>query len=124
MISFKYQARDRQGSLISGSLEAADPKAAALELGKLMLTPVAIQAPGADNPLAQIEAWWSGMRGVKKEELIVFSRQLSSVLEAGVPLIEGLEAVAEQMHDRQVRLAVLAVFRFSDRMLHRPRGPR
>lgn len=51
----------------------------------------------------------SSLQKVKPEDLVVFTRQLASALEAGVPLINSLDAVAEQIRNGRFRAAVLSV---------------
>lgn len=111
MTSFNYKARDRYGILAAGLIEAEDSKAVALQLEKLGLTPVSISPVEEASVYVKLKTWFASFRKIKPEELIVFTRQLSSVLEAGVPLIEGLDAVQEQVRDRRFRQVVLAVKR-------------
>ena len=53
-----------------------------------------------------IEECLASLQKVNPSELVVFSRQLASVLDAGVPLMDGLDAVAEQIRDKKFRAAV------------------
>ncbi|MFA4906554.1 MAG: type II secretion system F family protein [Candidatus Margulisiibacteriota bacterium] len=109
MINFNYKARDRAGALASGRLEAESSKEAALQLEKSGLTPISIEDADASNIMLQIGKIFSGFQKVKSEDLVVFTRQLASALEAGVPLINSLDAVAEQIRNGKFRAAVLSV---------------
>lgn len=109
MINFDYKARDRTGTLASGRLEAESSKEAALQLEKSGLTPISIEDADASNVMLQIGKIFSGFQKIKSDDLVVFTRQLASALEAGVPLINSLDAVAEQIRNGRFRAAVLSV---------------
>lgn len=103
MTSFNYRARDRYGVLASGTIEAQDSKAVALQLEKFGYTPISISSVESTGIYLNLERWAASFQKIKMEELIVFTRQLASILEAGVPLVEGLEAVTEQVKDKRFR---------------------
>ena len=95
--------------LVNGVMEAADSRGVAAQLSKLGYTPVTITVTGSDDILAQLGNIFSSLQGVKVDELSVFSRQLASILEAGVPLLEGLDAVQEQVRNKKFREVICAV---------------
>ncbi|MFH1683816.1 MAG: type II secretion system F family protein [Candidatus Margulisiibacteriota bacterium] len=109
MTSFNFRARDRYGVSTEGILDADNSKAVAVHLEKLGYTPISISLVESTGIYAKIESWISSFQKVKPEELVVFTRQLASILEAGVPLTEGLEAVHEQLKNKKFTGVVLAV---------------
>ncbi|MBU0671727.1 MAG: type II secretion system F family protein [Candidatus Margulisbacteria bacterium] len=111
MTNFNFKARDRYGVATEGVMEAADSKSVALRLEKMGYTPVTISAKDTGGLVEKIADWLASWQKVKQDELIVFSRQLASILEAGVPLTEGLEAVQEQIKNKRFRDVVVAVKR-------------
>ncbi len=126
MTSFNYRARDKYGVLVAGKLEGESSKAIAIQLVRQGFSPVAIteEESGAGSRLEDMFAF---MQKVKPEDLVVFTRQLASTLEAGVPLINSLDAVAEQIRNRRFRLIVIGVKRdieggatFSDALAKHP----
>jgi type II secretory pathway component PulF len=94
--------------MTSGTIEAENPKSIALQLEKLGYTPITI-APEEVGIFARLEDWLASIQRIKLEEIIVFTRQLASVLEAGVPLIEGLDAVQQQVKNKKFRQIVLKI---------------
>ncbi len=108
MTSFNYKARDKYGVLVAGKLEGDNSKAIAIQLVRQGFSPVSIteEEGGAG---ARLEDMFAFMQKVKPEDLVVFTRQLASTLEAGVPLINSLDAVAEQIRNRRFRLVVIGV---------------
>jgi type II secretory pathway component PulF len=95
--------------LTAGAIEADSSKTVALELEKLGYTPVSINSVENIGISSRIETWLASFQKVKVEELIVFTRQLSSILEAGVPLVEGLDAVQEQLRNKTFRQIIITV---------------
>jgi len=84
---------------------------AAMRLESRGLTPVAITAEDNIDIFARLESWYSEQQNIKVNEVIVFTRQLASTLEAGVPLTGGLEAVAEQLHNKKFQSMILSMKR-------------
>lgn len=94
MPAFQYQARDNQGKVTAGTLEAPNAQAAAKQLRAQGLMPTAIQA-GSGSARGVAKA--SGKSGrVRLVDLVVFSRQFATMIRAGLPLIEVLDILAEQ----------------------------
>ncbi len=91
MANFSYRARDATGKLINGQIEAADEQAASLALMNRNLMVVALRVSVARKARAKRH------RGrVKAQELVVFTRQLATMLDAGLPLVQSLTALEEQ----------------------------
>lgn len=109
MTSFNFKARDRYGVLASGVMDAEDSKGIALQLEKLGYTPVSIVPVESAGVYLKLETLLASFQKIKIEEIIVFTRQLASILEAGVPLVEGLDAVHEQIRDKRFKGIVLIV---------------
>ncbi|MBN2058654.1 MAG: type II secretion system F family protein [Candidatus Saganbacteria bacterium] len=109
MTNFSFKARDRYGVPTEGAMEALDSKAVALQLEKLGYTPISISQVESGGIFDKFADWIASFQKIRIEELIVFSRQLSSVLEAGVPLTEGLDAVHEQLRNKRFRDVIFSV---------------
>jgi type IV pilus assembly protein PilC len=102
---FKYEAKDAAGKVVKGSVSAASQADAVADLRRRNLTPVDVSKAGG------LLSWFggggggggkAGKRGMakkascKKGELEVFTRQLSTMLGAGIPMLEALEILADQ----------------------------
>ena len=111
MTSFIYRARDHYGVLTVGRMESENTKAVALQLEKMGFTPIAINPVETAGVSLRLEQWLRSFQRINPVELIVLTRQLSSVLEAGIPLIDGLAAVAEQVRDKRFRTIVIQIKR-------------
>jgi MSHA biogenesis protein MshG len=91
MALFRYRARDGGGILREGVLEGASAAAVADELSGGGNTPVRIEAAGAALP-ATVSAgpWWRRGPPVGHVDVLLFSRQLHSLLKAGIPITRAL----------------------------------
>ncbi|MFA6430903.1 MAG: type II secretion system F family protein [Candidatus Margulisiibacteriota bacterium] len=106
---FFYRARDRFGKVVTGRIEAENSRDTALELGKMGLAPLEIESTDGSDVGSQISRFFSGLQKVGTQDLIVFTRQLASILEAGVPLLDGLNAISEQIMNKKFKTAVMQV---------------
>lgn len=101
MAEFSYRARDAEGELVTGALEATSEKSAADTLIRRGVTPIAIQQRGA-----QVKGE-SGFRlfdeKISLDDLIVFTRQMYSLTKAGIPLLRAIEGLAENSPKRRMR---------------------
>ncbi|MFD2231973.1 type II secretion system F family protein [Alkalimarinus sediminis] len=96
MAQFEYKSRDAKGSVMSGQLEAANRDAAASELQRRGLTPVAIsehiEKKDVFEGLKKIKIF---KRKVSLEELIIYCRQMNALTRAGIPIIRAMRGLAD-----------------------------
>lgn len=93
---FAYKARNARGELLQGVLEGADSNGVADQLFNTGVTPVQI-VPTANPSAATGDGWWARLteRKVKSIDVQLFSRQLYTLLKAGVPIMRGLNGLQE-----------------------------
>lgn len=104
---FTYQVIDKGGAVATGKLEAVSDLDAAARLVKLGYTPVEVTEV-KNSAWAQV---FQFQRKVSIGELALFSRQLSSMLNAGIPLTRCLFALGEQASNPSLGKALHAVAR-------------
>lgn len=92
MATFAYRARQANGSLTRGTLRAANEERAGSLLRSHGLTPIAIERIEEQSVLNRSLAF--GRVGTK--DLIVFFREVASMILAGVPVLETLKAFQNQ----------------------------
>ncbi len=80
---FLWEGKDRQQREVSGELRAADRQAARLLLRRQGITITAIRKKSASRP-----------RRVTDKDICMFTRQLATMLRAGVPLLQSFDIVA------------------------------
>lgn len=101
MPTFTYVARDIEGQAIAGSLTAHDERAVRDQLRRNNLFVTRLESQGA----AQKTGTASIGGKVKLYDIVVYSRQLSTLVRAGLPLTEAFSAMIEQTRNPALRAA-------------------
>ncbi len=99
MAKFKYSALDKDGREMSGVIESTSESRARKDLTAQgltvsRLTEVAVQSEGKAAVKKQRKPLFG--TGVTNENVTIFSRQLATLLKAGLPLLRSLEVIARQ----------------------------
>ncbi|MEK7557305.1 MAG: type II secretion system F family protein [Patescibacteria group bacterium] len=94
MAQFSYKARSNDGQLTRGKLRAPTVERATALLRTHGLTPVDITPLDAGKNVLTRNVFGSPMN---RKDLILFSRQLASMIQAGVPVLEALRAMEHQI---------------------------
>lgn len=100
MPAYKYKARDKFGKAINGVMEASGDETVASRLDGLGYIPVSIQEKKRDIISLDL---LKGYKRVNLDELILFNRQFSSLLGAGIPLLSCLNALSEQTENKRMK---------------------
>jgi len=105
MPSFAYKARMLTGGMTEGTIEASDQKAAVDQLRTQKLVPIEVAESGPSffDTFAKFSPF---KPSVKTKELVLFSRQLSTLVSAGVPLVQGLTILEDQVETKLFKKTV------------------
>ena len=96
-MQFAYKAKDAAGKLVDGLVEAADQKAAMLRLREQRMTVIEMTEKAKKNK----------SRGkVSNADVVIFSRQLSTLVSAGVPIVQGLNILEAQAENPAFKFVV------------------
>ena len=90
MITFSYQARDASGKIVSGIQDALNEDNAVTSLMSRGLMVLSLQQKAAASRLRK------KVSKVKETDLVLFTRQLSTMVEAGISLVQALTALYDQ----------------------------
>lgn len=99
---YAYKGRSARGDLVQGTLEGTDSNAVADQLFSTGITPVDI-LPSKKMEVAEMSVgrgvWWKKLaeKPVTLLELMLFSRQMHTLLKAGVPILRALSGLQETM---------------------------
>src|SRR5665213_3001047 len=116
MAQFSYKARRRSGEVVTGVLEGADRSAALMQIERLGLFPIAVEAPkgaaavaaaaaaAAEDSENKASKWtdylppamrvhFTRQRKPKLQELATFTNQLANLLKSGMPLTVALNSM-------------------------------
>lgn len=103
MALFRYRARDTRGQLLSGEMDANDAAAVADLLSRRQLIPLQIEPVLTRRTLD----WRWLQRRVNLTELIMFSRQMYSLMRAGIPIIRAIHGLADSTSSAALRTVLL-----------------
>src|SRR3989344_2943836 len=105
-MQFSYQVRTQQGEIKSGSIEAVTKEAAidALQRSNFFLIDIR-----SSSESSLIPGGFKFFRRVPRKEVVIFSRQISTLFEAKVPLIEALKTMMEQTSNPMFKDALLDI---------------
>ncbi|MCC6406517.1 MAG: type II secretion system F family protein [Planctomycetes bacterium] len=103
MNAFKYAAKKSSGQTVEGTIQADDRNQALAELRKQNLVVLKVEqvggaaAPAADGkPKRGIGLMFQGGPKASQQELVLFTRQLSTMVSSGLALLESIEVLGEQ----------------------------
>lgn len=95
MGTFEYKAVNKQGNAANGSIDAESKKAASDKLIKQGFRPLSIkeQNKGFDPNNIKIPGFTDK---VKTKDMVIFTRQLATMINAGVPLVRAMNTLQQQ----------------------------
>jgi len=110
--TYSYVAINESGSEVRGTLDAADESAVQRSLEGQDLLPLKITAGGkaeAKAPAASSAAATGKKKKVTDRDIIDFTRQLVTLIKAGVPILTSLETLASQSSNPVFAETLIAV---------------
>jgi len=101
MLSFTYEARDiKTGNKVSAEVEAESEAAAGRLLTERGLSPLEI-VPSKDKAAKE-----SFFNRIPAKQKVIFSRQLSTLVNAGLPLVQSLNTVRSQTGNKRLKFII------------------
>jgi type II secretory pathway component PulF len=122
MNAFRYQAIEAGGASVRGVIEAEDRKAALRLLSQRGLFPsnlepckangngAAIAVPATATPLVAAPAAVTGRRrGISRKDITAFTRELSALVGAGIPIPQALDSLGSEEENLTFREIILSI---------------
>jgi type II secretory pathway component PulF len=106
MPQYTYKARDKEGALHAGVMEARGREAVADQLSGQGFIPVDIKEQA--KPILRTELSL-GFTRITAQDLIILSRQLATLLSAGIPFIQTLVTLEKQTENPRLRDAIVEI---------------
>ncbi len=91
MPNFRYVAKEPEGRTVSGVLEYSERALLIDALRKKGLIIISVQE------VKKTKVRLGPSKGIKLEDLVVFSRQLATMVDSGIPLLQGLDILWDQI---------------------------
>jgi len=100
---FNYKGRNASGALVEGKVDATTIDAVAAQLVNTGITPIDIFQQGGDKAdVSNSVLEYLRNRKPSLDDLILFSRQMYSLMRAGVPLGKAMTGLAQSTRNRQM----------------------
>ena len=122
MPTFTYEAKTRTGEVRTGTMEADDEATVGQRLRQQQLQPVKVAKKGFSFNFG------GGGGSVTTKDLVIFTRQFSTMIDAGLPLVQCLDILGSQIENpafarvlRTVKNDVEGGLTFSDSLAKHPR---
>jgi type IV pilus assembly protein PilC len=93
-----WEGKTKSGEVKKGEVEAADEASVQQRLRAMALTNVKIKK----KPI-QITLKLPGMGGISQKDLVIFTRQFATMIDAGLPLVQCLDILAGQLDNMAFR---------------------
>lgn len=125
MLTYRYTARDsKTGEKVKAEVQADSEQAAAKLILSAGLSPIEVNLKDGvgSNPISKFK------NKVKAKDRILLARQLSTLINAGLPLVQSLRSVFDQTQSKPLRVVVNQIISdveagssFSDALARHPR---
>ena len=102
-MNYQYVAYTKDWKIVKGTLSVASESVAEQTLVRQGFQPISVKSMAA---MPSIEQLFPSLFTVKPKEVIMFARQLSTLLEASISLVPGLQMLQEQITNRLFKKVV------------------
>ncbi|MCK9594635.1 MAG: type II secretion system F family protein [Candidatus Omnitrophica bacterium] len=110
MPTYRYKAKNGPVEEVESSIEAQSEKEAIEKISRMGYVPIYI-AQNADPVQAQAGFNRGKGQGVRSRDITIFTRQMASLLKAGVPILRALSIIAEQLDKSQFKTIIYNIYR-------------
>lgn len=100
MSDFSYTARNLQGQTIKGTVSATDKVAALRVLTSQGLKPILVKSDEPSSTLGKLGSFKLHGSKVKTRDMVIFTRQLATMINAGVPIVRCLATLQAQTENK------------------------
>jgi type IV pilus assembly protein PilC len=107
MPTYIYAGRTRKGRVTKGQLDAADERIARIQLKRRNIDVTKLK----QKPKDLFESVSFLQPKVTSKDIVVFTRQFSTMIDAGLPLVQGLNMLTEQSQNKTFKRILSQVTR-------------
>ena len=109
MATYSYNAVDAKGANLEGTLDAADRMTVVKALSRQGLRPISIKEVSS-LATGSKQSFFSGNK-VKTDHLVIFTRELSAMVSAGVPLLRALNSLHDHSESATLKKIIANVIK-------------
>lgn len=96
---YVYEGRTRTGEARTGELEALNEAEVTAKLRALRVIPTKVKA----KPKSVFGSLAFGKAKITQKDLVIFTRQFATMIDAGLPLVKGLDVISKQQEKKSLR---------------------
>lgn len=97
---FKYKGRNKRGEVLQGTIESPNPQSVAAWMLDSGISPVTIEM---QEPATKGQPRWLrellGGHSINLREKLLFTRQMGTMVKAGVPMMQALAGIQKSTHN-------------------------
>jgi len=101
---FAWEGKSKSGEVKRGEMEAADAESVNVRLRQMQIQPTKVKRKAAEFKIRI-----PGLGGVSQKDLVIFTRQFSTMIDAGLPLVQCLDILSSQADNASFRTVLLKV---------------
>lgn len=101
-VTFNYEGKDRRGQKLKGEMLAVNSALARAELRRQGITPTKVVKK------SQLSLF-GGKKKITPGDVAIFTRQMATMMKAGVPLVQSFEIVADGLDNASMKDVVLKI---------------
>ncbi len=105
MPTFKYNAKNKESRTVAGKISADSKEAVIEELRKRQLIIISVK----QVKTSVFSTKSGGSKKVKADDVVIFSRQLATMVDAGIPILQGLNALQDQVTNPTFKKALITM---------------
>ena len=105
MPTYTWKARTRQGALKKGEMDAGSEAAVMTQLRAQSLLPMVVKQKAKD-----VSEYLTFLKEkIKTKDLVIFTRQFATMIDAGLPLVQCLEILGSQQENKTFKQIILQI---------------
>lgn len=101
-MKFTYLAKNSEGVITKGLIDAPDQDSASDALGKKSLTPISIKKEEATGTIKRFSEFGT----IPSSQKVMFSKQLATLIGAGIPISQSMHILEEQTDNKKLKAAI------------------
>jgi type IV pilus assembly protein PilC len=105
MVAFAWEGKTKDGAFRTGVMEAKTAEEVMQKLRNQAITPSKVKKKAMEIRLPKLP----GFGGVGLKDLVIFTRQFSTMIDAGLPLVQCLEILGTQSENKAMKDILLQV---------------
>ena len=106
---FTYAGRNSAGKIIKGSMEAPSEAAVVSRMASMALSPITISSSSENRGLKREISLPGFKKKIKLKELAIMSRQMATMIGAGLSILRSLDILADQTENRALAKVIRQV---------------